>query len=325
MRFQTLTNMQFGRIIWRGLGASILLGLMACTTTLSPPDPIDGPPPRPVTPPPEILPRSDASLALGRHFARVQAELRDNGKLRRSDDGEVETTPRQLAADFERIALFREYNTVSGRLTRTQTEATLQRWDTPVRIGVTFGETVQTPIRATDTATVAALAGQLRRATGHPITVVDRNPNLHVFIVNEDERRTIGPRLRALAPTISDAAVDAITTLPRSTLCFAFAMFDADAAPAYSQAFVIVRGEHPDILRKSCLHEEIAQALGLPNDSDTARPSIFNDDEEFAYLTRHDEYLLQMLYDSRLKTGMDRDTAAPIIATLAQDVLGLGF
>jgi hypothetical protein len=55
---------------------------------------------------------------------------------------------------------------------------------------------------------------------------------------------------------------------------------------AYTRAVAVVRAEHPDLLRQSCIHEEIAQGLGLPNDSPAARPSIFNDDEEFALLTR---------------------------------------
>ena len=44
--------------------------------------------------------------------------------------------------------------------------------------------------------------------------------------------------------------------------------------------------------------------MGLANDSPDARPSVFNDDEEFAFLTRHDELLLKMLYDPRLRPGM---------------------
>ena len=32
--------------------------------------------------------------------------------------------------------------------------------------------------------------------------------------------------------------------------------------------------------------------MGLANDSPEARPSIFNDDEEYALLTGHDEMLL---------------------------------
>ncbi len=48
----------------------------------------------------------------------------------------------------------------------------------------------------------------------------------------------------------------------------------------------------------------MAQAMGLPNDSDRAQPSIFNDNEEYGVLTLHDRALLGMLYDPRLKPGM---------------------
>ena len=54
------------------------------------------------------------------------------------------------------------------------------------------------------------------------------------------------------------------------------------------------------------------------NDSDAARPSIFNDDDEFAYLTSHDEQLLQMLYDPRLSIGMTADEARPIVINMAR-------
>ena len=40
----------------------------------------------------------------------------------------------------------------------------------------------------------------------------------------------------------------------------------------YTRAFAVIRAEHPDLLRLSCLHEEIAQGLGLANDSPRARP-----------------------------------------------------
>ena len=86
-----------------------------------------------------------------------------------------------------------------------------------------------------------------------------------------------------------------------------------------------VRAEHPDLLRKSCYHEEIAQGLGLANDSPNARPSIFNDDEEFALLTTHDEALLSMLYDPRLSVGMNLDEARPVIYQLAREKAGRLF
>ena len=82
-----------------------------------------------------------------------------------------------------------------------------------------------------------------------------------------------------------------------------------------------MRAEHPDLLRLSCIHEEVAQGLGLSNDSPQARPSIFNDDEEFALLTSHDELLLKMLFDPRLEPGMSVAAANPIITQIAADLL----
>lgn len=62
--------------------------------------------------------------------------------------------------------------------------------------------------------------------------------------------------------------------------------------------------------------------MGLANDSPRARPSIFNDDEEFALLTRHDEMLLKILYDPRLTPGMTERDARPVIETIAAEMLG---
>ena len=74
-------------------------------------------------------------------------------------------------------------------------------------------------------------------------------------------------------------------------------------------------------MRLACLHEELAQGLGLPNDSGLNRPSIFNDDEEFALLTRQDELMLSMLYDPSLRSGMTEAEARPIVQSLARRLL----
>jgi hypothetical protein len=84
----------------------------------------------------------------------------------------------------------------------------------------------------------------------------------------------------------------------------------------------LIRAEHPELLRSACIHEELAQGMGLANDSPTARPSIFNDDEEFGLLTKHDELLLKILYDPRLKTGMTVEEATPIVQTIAAELVG---
>ena len=75
-------------------------------------------------------------------------------------------------------------------------------------------------------------------------------------------------------------------------------------------------------MRLSCFHEEIAQGLGLPNDSPRARPSIFNDDEEFALLTDQDEMMLRILYSPELRPGMTAAEARPIVESLARRMVG---
>jgi hypothetical protein len=85
-------------------------------------------------------------------------------------------------------------------------------------------------------------------------------------------------------------------------------------------AHIFIGSEVTGLLRKACIQEEIVQSLGLTNDSDEARPSIFNDDQEFAILTDHDALLLQVLYDPRLKPGMPADQAMPIVRRILEEL-----
>jgi hypothetical protein len=92
------------------------------------------------------------------------------------------------------------------------------------------------------------------------------------------------------------------------------------ADPVILQGLILIKAETSGLLRESCAHEEFAQALGPGNDFAGARPSIFNDDGEFALLTEHDEYILRVLYDRRLKSGMDRRSAMPIVRRIIESM-----
>ena len=84
----------------------------------------------------------------------------------------------------------------------------------------------------------------------------------------------------------------------------------------HEQALAVIRAEHPPMLKKACFHEEIAQGLGLHNDNPAAHPSIFNDDDEFAFLTNQDALLLRVLYDPRLPAGIELQEAQPLLKQL---------
>jgi len=229
-----------------------------------------------------------------------------------------------LARNFERIALFSEYTQVGGRYVARQSRAELRRWERPVRIQLHFGPAVPAATQRADRLRILTYVSRLRRVTGHPISVVETKGNYHVFVATVDEQRDLGPQIMAAEPGLSRQTVREITSMGRSTYCAVYASSSSDRPNAYVSAIAFVRAEHPDLFRQSCYHEEIAQGLGLANDNPEVRPSIFNDDEEFALLTRHDELLLQILYDRRLSVGMDADTARPIVAQIAAELHATG-
>lgn len=256
------------------------------------------------------------------HYARVQQQLLSQGLLR-TDGGGRDTpyTDRMLAENFLRIALYDEYRRSSAGPVQKLTASRLRRWEVPVRVGLRFGPSVTPDRRATDTARVGSYLARLERITGHVIRLDDAAPNFWVFIVNENERQTLDPQIRSALPGLTAVETAGITQMPRSTYCLVYAMSEGDGS-IYTRAFAVIRAEHPDLLRLSCIHEEVAQGLGLANDSPTARPSIFNDDEEFALLTTQDELMLRMLYNPALRPGMTESVARPIVESLAARLLG---
>jgi hypothetical protein len=290
------------------------------------PEPDPTPPVDVISLPPIPAPseQSDASRALSAYYAELQRSRLTQGLLR-GDGGGPDTpfTDTQLARNFVRIALFNEYRDDSDFQNTQNTVSNLRRWDKPIRMSVEFGPTVTQAQRDQDLASVSTYAARLSRITGVPIRITDRNPNFHVLFLGEDARRNFGPRLREIIPNISDAAVRTFVDLPRDQYCFVIGTF-VPGQSSYSKAVAMIRAEHPNLMRSACIHEELAQGLGLANDSRFARPSIFNDDDEFARLTTHDELLLQMLYDPRLQTGMAPATAAPIARQIARDYLADG-
>jgi len=303
----------------RVLLLACLIGLAACDPALFPDAAVPALPDDADTG--ADVERSAESLALSRYYARVQAGLLTQGLLRQDGGGpDVPFTTRNLVDDFVRIALFDEYTSVNGRIIAQQTSSQLRKWASPVRMKVEFGVSIPEEQRLTDRANIVSYASRLSRISGLPIRQTTENPNFHVFVVNEDERRALAPRIRQILPGIDEGALRTVVDMPRSTFCLVFAL-DPGNKGTYSQALAIIRGEHPDLLRLSCIHEEIAQGLGLSNDSPAARPSVFNDDEEFGLLTTHDELLLRILYDPRMRPGMDEIAAREQAELIASELM----
>ncbi|MXQ06470.1 DUF2927 domain-containing protein [Alphaproteobacteria bacterium GH1-50] len=274
---------------------------------------------RPSQPPPQE--RSSESADIETFYSRVERRLLTQGLLRTDGGGpDVPFTDEMLARNFLALAFTEEYSDIGGRVTARPRASTLHRWDGPVRITPVFGATVPDEVVAADSVFVDGYARRLSRATGHPVTTASSGGNFTLFVLHDQDLRRIGPRLKARLPEISQSEIAFVEALPLDAYCIVFTS-DPDNSGRIAAAVAIVRAELPDPLRQSCYHEELAQGLGIANDSDLARPSIFKDDDEFGRLTTHDEYVLRLLYDPRLTPGMSEAEAAPLVREAARAMM----
>ncbi|MXU65402.1 DUF2927 domain-containing protein [Oceanomicrobium pacificus] len=275
---------------------TLCLGLAACTsTTVSNPD-------------------------LEDYYESEQQKLLARGKLRTDyspKDASYGTD--DLIRNFQKIALFDEYTVRGGQYVRRETPSALRKWDRPIRVDTLFGPSVSSEQRKTDRRNVEEFTARLARLTGQNMRMSSGlgQANFLVMFLNQSEQEQFARILQARYPNIEPAVVRAFQNSPRNIFCVAYAFASEDSPYVYTSAVILVKAEHKDLMRLSCIHEEMAQAMGLANDSREARPSIFNDDEEFALLTRHDELLLQMLYDPRLKPGMSAVEVLPLLPSVA--------
>lgn len=278
------------------------------------------PKPAPAAPKPKAP--SKASRDLSAYYTRLQEHLLAQGLLRR-DGGGPDTGFRasDLARNFEQIAFFDEH--APGQLTTTPGQITrFHRWRGEARVASHFGTTVKPATREKDNRELNKYLARLSRVTGHAINPSpQKNANFHVLFMGLDDADDIRKTVRRVWPDFPESRLAQLTALPRDIYCLVHSNV-AFAPLGQERAIALIRSEHPDLMRLSCIHEEVAQGLGLSNDSPYARPSIFNDDEEFATLTTHDELLLKMLYDPRFVNGVSLPDARPTIKTIAAELTG---
>jgi hypothetical protein len=210
----------------------------------------------------------------------------------------------------------------------------LRRWQGPVRWAVYAAPAEQARLRPL----VQGLAARLAGLTGldfRPAGAVSGPPsppaNLQIWVVPERIER-----LLLSFPPDAPATGDAGRLVRARIAGFIRTWYAAAGSPCAAQFFnverpaaeagtilgalVLIRAGLPDALLRSCVEEELAQAMGLPNDDASVRPSIFNDAKEFGVLTAHDELLLRVLYDPRLEPGMTPGTAMPVVRQIIAEL-----
>lgn len=81
---------------------------------------------------------------------------------------------------------------------------------------------------------------------------------------------------------------------------------------------------YPDEVRRHCIAEELTQALGLADDSRLVRDSIFNDASSRQRIAPWDALMVRILYDARLRSGMHKTEAMPIVRRIIAEQMSRG-
>jgi len=83
---------------------------------------------------------------------------------------------------------------------------------------------------------------------------------------------------------------------------------------------VILTVDNGDFVFFDCAYEELLQSLGPINDTATVPWTMFNDNVSMGYFDVYDQYLLNLLYDPRIKAGMTVQEVREILPDVLADV-----
>lgn len=236
---------------------------------------------------------------------------------------DVPVTPDRLARNFRVIAFNVEADPLRNGVVQTGGEQPMiRKWVQPIVYSLIAAGGREDRIAPL----LADYARRLSTITGHEVRAADAEGlDTRVMVVFASDAA-----FGALSnpATFSDAGwqggsqgmdwiVNSIMLWRRApSPCGAFVLIRDDTEVGRNGeilfGLVLIRAEVPDLLLKACVEEEMAQMMGAMNDDASVRPSVFNDDQEFALLTRHDMELLRVLYDPAIRPGMGPDTAMAI-------------
>lgn len=147
--------------------------------------------------------------------------------------------------------------------------------------------------------------------------------------------RDVPERLRSILPILSEiTGLEFVTNVDYRNAnveifeepdypdnCFAFYQNKPDGSFDFAQ--IQMGKDYPASERTECLLEELSQILGPFNDVTTIRDTMWRPYELKTYdsLTWTDAVILRTLYDERIRPGMHRDVAMPIVRVIIAELL----
>jgi hypothetical protein len=83
---------------------------------------------------------------------------------------------------------------------------------------------------------------------------------------------------------------------------------------------VILTTDNGDFVFFDCAYEELLQSLGPINDTSSVPWTMFNDRVSMGFFDVYDQYILNILYDPRIKAGMNVEEVKAVLPEVLADV-----
>jgi Protein of unknown function (DUF2927) len=184
----------------------------------------------------------------------------------------------------------------------------IRKFDEPVRV---FVANQGAPDRRTEIATVIA---DIRARVDHLDVAITNNRDNANFIVTlvyrGDLERTIRTRYGASrARQIEDKL--------RPECLSGIGM---DKTFRIRRAEVILPVDIEDFSFYDCAYEELLQGLGIINDDGSVPWTMFNDNVQMGFFDVYDQYLVNILYDPRVRPGMTKDQVGVVLPAVLPTV-----
>jgi hypothetical protein len=239
------------------------------------------------------------SLLLATFAASSQAENAEIAK--RQAKQRMQFTDAEIVDGFFKIALNAEFR-VAGRSDR------IRKYDRPVRIYV---DNRGKPDRRAQLHAIVADIGARIEHLDIAITEDRKAAQVVVTLVRErDLARTIrrlygGRRARQIQKSLDPQCLSG---------------FQKDKSYRIVHSEVILVVDASDFIFHDCAYEELLQALGPINDDPSVPWTMFNDDVQMGFFDVYDQYLLNILYDPRVRPGMSRKQLRTVMPEVLKSV-----
>lgn len=177
----------------------------------------------------------------------------------------------------------------------------IRKFDEPVRI---FIVNRGAPERSAD---IAAIVADIRAHVDHLDIAVTRDRQVANFLVMLVPRRDVAATIRS---RYGENEARKIQRMLRPECLSGIAK---DKTFRIRRAEAILPTDVEEFGFYDCAYEELLQGLGIINDDGSVPWTMFNDDVQMGFFDVYDQYLVNILYDPRIRPGMTRDAVAKLL------------